>query len=121
MATGRRRGRAIIYIALILILLLVLVFALMRLNLLGTTPTAPAGGEGTSAQAVATPTEVQEVENIIVTTQNVRRGQELTDELLAVVTIPREQYTEGVFFKDKAEVIGARAKIDLKAHTPVTN
>ena len=119
MATGRRRGRAIIYIALILILLLVLVFALLRLYPLGGATATPPPGDGVTA--VATPTEVQEVENLVVTTQDVRRGQTLTDDLLAVVTVPREQYTEGVFYNDKAQVAGSRARFDLKAHTPVTS
>lgn len=119
MATGRRRGRAIIYIALILILLLVLVFALLRLYPMGgqATPPAPNGG-GVPA---ATPTEVTNVQNLVVTTQDVRRGQTLTEDLLAVVAVPSDQYTEGVFYKDKKEVAGSRAKFDMKAHTPVTS
>jgi len=120
MATGRRRGRAIIYIALILILLLVLVYAVVRLNPLGRATTPKGGGDkGTTPAAV--PTQVTNVENIVVTTQDLKRGQVISDDLLAVVAIPQEQFTEGVFFKDKAEVVGSRAKFDLKAHTPVTN
>jgi Flp pilus assembly protein CpaB len=122
MATGRRRGRAIIYIALILLLLLVLVFAVARFYPLGTTPAPTDGESGLPGETgETTPTQVQNVENIIVTTQDVRRGQVLSDDLLAVVSIPREQYTEGVFFKDKNEVVGSRVKFDLQAHTPVTN
>jgi Flp pilus assembly protein CpaB len=121
MATGRRRGRAIIYIALILILLLVLVFALARFYLPGNVP-VPANGDPAQGEVVvATPTQIQNVENIVVTTQDVVRGQVLSDDLLAVVAIPREQYTDGVFFRTKEEVLGARARMDMTAHTPVTN
>jgi pilus assembly protein CpaB len=121
MATGRRRGRAIIYIALILILLLVLVYAVTRMNPLGRTATpSKTGADGTAPAAVA-PTQVQDVENIVVTTQDLRRGQTISEDLLAIVAVPREQYTEGVFFKDMKEVAGARAKFDMKAHTPITS
>lgn len=120
MATGRRRGRAIIYIALILILLLVLVFAVLRLNPLGRTA-APKAGEGEGTAPAAAPTQVQNVVNIVITTQDIPRGQVITDDLLAIVALPQDQYTEGVFYKEKAQVVGSRAKFDLKAHTPVTN
>lgn len=120
MATGRRRGRAIIYIALILILLLVLVYAVVWLNPLGRTA-APKATEAEGTAPAAAPTQVQNVVNIVITTQDIPRGQVIGDDLLAVVALPQDQYTEGVFFKDKAEVVGARAKFDLKAHTPVTN
>jgi Flp pilus assembly protein CpaB len=119
MATGRRRGRAFIYIALILILLLVLVFAVTRFG--GTNIIA--GNEPEQEPVVEllpTPVPV-DVVDIVVTTQDVRRGQDLTENLIQVVAIPREDYTEGVFFNSLDEVLGARAKMDLKAHTPLTN
>ncbi len=55
------------------------------------------------------------------TTQNVRRGQELTEGLVQVVAIAREDYTDGVFYNMVEDVIGARAKYDLTAHTPLTS
>ena len=113
MATGRRRGRAIIYIALILILLLVLLAVLLRFN-----PFASNGGPVAATDnnvAQPTPTQVQDVVDIVVTTQDVRRGQELSDDLLALVAIPRADYTDGVFYKTKEEVVGARAKYDLES------
>lgn len=119
MATGRRRGRAIIYIALILILLVVLLAVLLRFN-----PFASNGGPVAATDnnvAQPTPTQVQDVVNIVVTTQDVTRGQELNDDLLALVAIPRADYTDGVFYKTKEELVSARAKYDLKAHTPLTN
>jgi Flp pilus assembly protein CpaB len=121
MATGRRRGRAFIYIALILILLLVLAFAVIRFggsNLIGG-GTPPQGDNSAAPQA--TPTTVQDTVDIVVTTQNVRRGEELSEGLVQVVAIPRDEYTDGVFFNSIDEVIGSRAKFDLEAHTPLTN
>ncbi|HEX9018409.1 MAG TPA: SAF domain-containing protein, partial [Anaerolineaceae bacterium] len=122
MATGRRRGRVIIYIALILILLLVLLLVLTRFNPLG-------GGGGTTANNApaaqttpqVAPTQVSDVINIVVNTQDIQRGQPLTDDLLALVAIPRSQYTQGVFYTDKKDLANTRAKYDLKAHTPLTN
>lgn len=118
MATGRRRGRAIIILAFILILILALVLVFARFNPLG------GGGGGnpvSTGNTAAQPTPTQaEVVNIVVTTQDVRRGQELTEDLLALVAIPRADYTAGVFFTDKKELAGAKAKYDLKAHTPLT-
>lgn len=122
MATGRRRGRAIIYIALILILLLVLVFAVARLNpgLVGGTPPAATPVDGGTAPAAAEPVEEEVVEsNIVVTTQDVRRGQVLSEDLLAVVPATGDQFADGTYFTDADQVVGAKAKYDMKAHTPV--
>jgi len=122
MATGRRRGRAIIYIALILILLLVLVFALTRLPggilNIGQAPSQTEAGPG--PQPTTAPEQVDTVD-IVVTTQKIRRGEEITEGLVQVVPIPKEDYTEGVFFNTVDEVIGGRAKSDLEPHTPLTN
>ena len=46
-------------------------------------------------------TTVQDTVDIVVTTQNVSRGQELSEGLVQVVAIPREDYTEGVFFNSR--------------------
>ena len=122
MATGRRRGRVIIYIALILILLLVLVFALTRfpggiLNI-GQEPAQPEAGPGPQPTVAA---QSVDTVDIVVTTQKIRRGEEISEGLVQVVPIPQEDYTEGVFFNTVDEVIGGRAKSDLEPHTPLTN
>jgi pilus assembly protein CpaB len=119
MATGRRRGRAFIYIALILILLLVLVFAVTKFggsSLLGVTKQ-----EGSDNAPLPTPTTQLDSVEIVVTTQNVRRGEVISEGLVQVVSIPRADYTDGVFYNAVEDVIGARAKYDLEAHTPLTN
>jgi pilus assembly protein CpaB len=74
------------------------------------------GQQPTAAPAVDTDTV-----DIVVTTQRVRRGETLTEGLVQVVPIPREDYTEGVFFNSVEEVVGGRAKSDLEPHTPLTN
>lgn len=121
MATGRRRGRAFIYIALILILLLVLVFAVTRLGGGGIPGLTQTEKQPVTAPSVATPTVQVDTVEIVVTTQNIRRGEELTEGLVQIVSIPRADYTDGVFFNTVDEVIGLRSKFDLEAHTPLTN
>jgi Flp pilus assembly protein CpaB len=103
---------------LILILLLVLVFAVTRFGGAGLI----AGTEPAQEPEVVQPTPIPvDVVDIVVTTQDVRRGQDLTEGFIQVVAIPREDYTEGVFFNTLDEVLGSRAKMDMKAHTPLTN
>ncbi len=119
MATGRRRGRAFIYIALILILLLVLVFAVTRfggVNIPGLTKT----DNNVSAPAPI-PTVQQDTVDIVMTTQDVRRGQELSEDLVQLVSIPRADYTEGVFYNSVDDVIGSRVRYDMTAHTFLTS
>ncbi len=117
MATGRRRGRAIIFIALILILLLVVVYVVAQMYPLSKA-SAPQATGVKGVEQLATPT--QTIENIIVTAQDVRRGQELTDDLLAIVPAARdESLIQGNYFRTKAEAIGTRARYDLKAHTAI--
>jgi len=115
MATGRRRRRAIFYIAFIVILLVVLGVVVFGKNLL------PGAKPATAVKSVATTAPTRDVVDIVVTTQDMRRGQILQEELLAVVPIPRADFTDGVFFKDKKDLVGARTKFDLKAHTPLTS
>ncbi len=118
MATGRRRGRAIIYLAFILILLLVLVVVYFYKPFQQPAPKpVVSSGEATLTENTPVP---QDVVSIVVTTQDLRRGQQISDDLLALVSIPRTDYTEGVFYTDKKELIGARARYDLRAHTPLT-
>lgn len=119
MATGRRRGRAFIYIALILILLLVLVFAVTKfggVNIPGLTKT-----DNNVSVPAPTPTVQQDTVEIVMTTQDVRRGQELTEDLVQLVSIPRADYTEGVFFNSVDDVIGSRVRYDMTAHTFLTS
>lgn len=120
MATGRRRSRAIIYIALILILLVVVLVVVARPDLIGLgRPQNKATAVGAAAKtSVPTP---EDVVDIVVTTQDIHRGQTITDDLLALVSLPRKEYTEGVFYTDKKDLVSARAKFDLRAHTPLTS
>jgi Flp pilus assembly protein CpaB len=118
MAPGRRRGRAIILIALILILLVVAVFVMAQFGsglpgITSTTPDEPAVAE-------FTPTPQPDSVDIIVTSQEIRRGQEITDDRITTLKIPQRDYTEGIFFQSRDELVGARALYDMQPHTPLT-
>jgi len=110
MASGsRRRGRVIIYVALILILGLVLVWVLLSNNM----------GGGLFAQPVPT-APAEEMVNIVVTTQQIQRGSEFTEAVLATIPYPKKNYAPGTFYTSISEVVGKKAKIDMSPKVPVT-
>lgn len=116
MATGRRRGRAIIIIAFILILLVVLVVVLTQFN-----PLAPRTQPGGPAEQVAAPTAtISPVEKVVVVAQKITQGQEVRQEYLAMGEIPRETFESGLYFSDIKDVLGTRSKFDLEAGTLLT-
>lgn len=116
MATGRRRGRAIILIAFILILLVVLVLVFTQFNPLARTP---AQGP-TESKAVAPTATVSPVEKVVVVAQKITQGQEVRQEYLAMGEIPRETFASGLYFNDIKDVLGTRSKFDLEAGTLLT-
>ena len=110
MAKRRRSGRILIFIALILIGIVALVWV-VSIRGIGVQP-KPSG--------VAQPTPIpQDMIDIVMTTQDIPRGKEINESLIATVKIPRKDFVEGSFFNETKEVIGSRAKDDLKAHTPL--
>lgn len=119
MAT-RRRGRVFILFALLLIMLLALAFVYIRFISGGITSATEQPVTG-PAQVEPSPLPAQDVVEIVLTTQNIRRGQPISEGLVQLVAIPRDEFTEGVFFTTLEDVIGDRARYDLSAHTPLTN
>lgn len=118
MAKGRRSGRLLIFVSIVLILLLLLVFLATRFmggGLLG-------GVTNPAPNAVAVPTQVvQDTVNIVMTTQNISRGKTISESQVTTVAMPRKDFIEGSFFTEAKQVIGSRAKFDLKAHTPLND
>ncbi len=103
------RGRIFIYLALILILgLVALALVWTRLN---------PGGGGQAVQ-VPTPTPIEQVD-VVVTTQRIPRGGEITEEVTQVIRIPRDLLLEGMF-TNQLDVVGFRAKFDLDSGIPLT-
>lgn len=112
MASGsRRRGRIFIYLALFLVLIVVLAWALLRNNL---------GGAPLTNQLAETPA-AQAMVNIVVTTQQVAKGTELTDAVLTTIPYPKQNIGSGTFYTNISDVVGKKAKIDLDAKMPITS
>lgn len=110
MAQGsRRRGRVFIYLALIIILAFILIYALFRNQF----------GVATSPEATPTFSPLDTV-TIVVTTQSIPRGTDLTESVLTTIPYPKRDMVEGTFFTNVADVVGKRAKFDLDARVPVT-
>ncbi|HEX2981086.1 MAG TPA: SAF domain-containing protein [Anaerolineaceae bacterium] len=110
MAQGsRRRGRIFIYIALIIILLIALIWLVLN----------KMGGFGLGAQQEPT-TVVQDMVDIVFTSQAVPRGEYFTDTMLSTRQMPRTTVADGSFYTSILDVVGKRAAIDLDAGMPVT-
>lgn len=125
MATGRRRGRAIIYFALILILLVVLLFAVARMGMLpflgGSGNQSPTGTvvDSNNPEAVA-PTAVPEKVGIYVVSQDIKRGEFINAERVILQEIDRLDDSEDMFHEeDRTELFASRAVADLKPATPL--
>jgi Flp pilus assembly protein CpaB len=115
MAT-RRRGRALIFVAVILILLLVLAFAAYQILL----PTLMPTPEPTPDIPLFTPTPEVVTVDIVMTTQLIPRGGTITEDVVSLVSMPKQDYVEGSFYLDLEEVVGRRARFDLRPLTPLT-
>jgi pilus assembly protein CpaB len=59
--------------------------------------------------------------NIVVTTQQVPRGTQFTEAVLATIPYPKAAMGEGTFFTNVSDVVGKKAKIDLDPKIPVTS
>lgn len=115
MATGgRRRGRVLIFVALILILLVALGFVVIRFLTPLTQPAQP-----TQAVDLSTPTPMVELEKIVISTQPLKRGAVITNDVIALIDIPRSAMVDGAFITKPEDVIGKRAKVDLEARMPL--
>ncbi len=108
MAQGtRRKGRIFIYVGLILILGLVLIWAVLRNQFSPQSPSA----NGSQSDMV----------NIVVSSQAVTRGTEITESVLTTIPYPKSNLPDGTFYSDVSQVVGKRAKTDLEARVPITS
>lgn len=107
-ARGKSGGRIIIMIALILILLLGAVYVWYQKQA-GVTPTGeqPAPAE-------------QPMVEIVITTQSIPRGAEITANTVMTIPYPEANLIQGTFITDIDSVIGSRAKYDLEPGVPLT-
>lgn len=108
-----RRGRIFIYLGLILILGLVAVAVVVFRNQQATPVTV--GVEGTPVVPESPK------ESVVVIAQPVKRGQRITEDVLAVVQISVEDVLQGmVLEEDMDQIIGSFARYDLEAGVYVT-
>ncbi|MBN2258055.1 MAG: hypothetical protein JW704_09550 [Anaerolineaceae bacterium] len=76
---------------------------------------------GTTTEPVAEIVVPQtETVDIVITTQKIGRGGEITADALTTIPYPKQDFIEGVFFLRAADVVGKWAKSDIEAHTPLT-
>lgn len=106
-ARGKSGGRIIILVALILILLVGAVYVWLQMQ--PSTPTE-------SGQAP----EVEEMVEIVITTQSIPRGAEITQAAVTTIPYPSANLVQGTFITDITSVIGSRAKYDLDPAVPLT-
>jgi pilus assembly protein CpaB len=114
MAAGRRRssGLLIILLAILIIVGLGAAYFMFRNQL---TPQQPAATDPAALDMQ------QAMVNIVITTQYIPRGTQLTAEVLTTVPYPQKDLVEGTFFTDITAVIGKQAKYDLDARLPLTS
>ncbi len=114
MATsGRKSGRIFIIIAILLIVLVAAaaVIFLRFGNLLQ--PAEPAVEESPQIQ-------IEEMVDIVITTQFVNRGEVLNESVVTMIPFPKEQLVEGTFFTEMESVVGKKALYPLEARIPLT-
>lgn len=108
-ARGRRGGRIFLLLALIIILLVVGVYVILQMQ-----------GGGGVAQEVPTPAPAQNLVDIVITTQFIPRGAQITEGTVMTIKYPEENLVAGTFITDLQSVLGTRAKYDLDPGVPLT-
>jgi len=108
-AKGKRGGRIIILVALILILAVVGIYIWLQNQQAQLT-----------AQLSPTPDPAMRMVNIVITTQLIPRGTEITAAAVMTIEFPEENLVQGTFITDIQTVIGNRARYDLEPGIPLT-
>lgn len=110
--SGRKTGRIIIIVAVVLIILLLgSVYAYIQLQpLLQPTVTEEQPGQ----------IQLEEMVNIVITTQFIPRGEVITQGVVAEIPFPKKELVEGTFITDMDNVIGKKAMYPLEPRMPLT-
>lgn len=109
-ARGKKGGRIIILVALILIL----IFGGGYVYL-----TMIQGNQGTPT--TEDEAKAQNMVGILVTTQFIARGAEITADSVMTVDYPADKLVQGTFITDLDSIVGDRAKYDLDPGVPLTS
>lgn len=107
-AKGKRGGRVIILLALLIILVVGGIYIYLQMQ-------TPKSGE-----AVPTAAPAQNLVDIVITTQAIPRGAEITEGTVMTIKYPEENLVQGTFITDIQSVLGSRAKYDLDPGVPLT-
>jgi pilus assembly protein CpaB len=111
--SGSKSGRIIIIIALLLIVLVAaaaVVFFRLRPLL---QPAEPTAGESPQIQ-------IEEMVDIVITTQNVNRGEVISENVITMIPFPKNELVAGTFFTTMESVIGKKAIYPLEPRIPLT-
>ncbi len=101
-----RRGRIFLLLGVLLIVILIAVAVLL--------PRLTGGGGQPASTTNAVPTPVPQ-KSAVVLAQPVKRGDVLTENMLATIMVPEETFIADTMFDDLALVVGTKAKFDLDA------
>jgi len=105
----RRGGLLIIIVALILLLLVGAAYVWLQMQ------------GGLPGQAQPLPTQaLQDMVDIVITTQFIARGSEIVEGAVTTIPYPRDKLVAGTFITDPQTVYGKRAKYDLERGIPLT-
>jgi len=108
-----RRGRLLLLVALLLIVVLA---AVVILN--GGLFSGPSSEVGSTVD-LPTPTPIPQTINVVVVTQKVTRGTDLSESVLGLVEIPKDLQIPGTF-TDLSQAVGRRARFDLDSGVILT-
>ncbi len=100
--SGRRSGRIFIIIALLLIVLVAIaavVFIRLRPLLQPATQTAEEAAQ----------IQIEEMVDIVITTQAINRGEVITESVVTLIPYPKNELVEGTYITDVASVVGKKA------------
>lgn len=104
-----RRGRLLIIVGLILVLGLVAVVVVLQRFSGGATEVVDA------PVVIETPVTT----NVLITTQRVSRGTEITEDMVQLVSIPEDNLIDGMI-QETVEAVGQRARFDMEAQVYLT-
>jgi Flp pilus assembly protein CpaB len=111
--SGRKTGRVIIIVAVVLIIILLgAVYAYIQLQ--------PLLQPAVTTEEQPAQIQLEEMVNIVITTQFIPRGEVITQGVLAEIPFPKKELVEGTFITDMDNVIGKKAIYPLEPRMPIT-
>ncbi|MAT41061.1 MAG: hypothetical protein CL609_01885 [Anaerolineaceae bacterium] len=112
--SGRKSGRVFIIVALVLIIVVLgATYAFIRLR-----PILMPAAQPTVDQPAQI--QVEEMVDIVLTTQFIARGEVITEGVVAMIPFPKKELIDGTFITDMEEVVGKKALYPLEPRMPIT-